>query len=109
MRWIGPWTDELIVQAARAKRAIVVLPIAFVSEHSETLVELDIEYRKLAQKHGAAAYVRAPTVSTQPAFIDGLANLLRATLRDDRALVPFGSCGPDSRQCPCRLAAKEMS
>ena len=108
VRWIRPWTDELIVQAAEEKRAIVVLPIAFVSEHSETLVELDIEYRKLAQKHGAPAYVRAPTVSTHPAFIGGLANILRDTLRDNRTLVPFGSCGPDCRQCPCRLAAKEI-
>ena len=107
VRWIGPWTDELIVRAAEEKRAIVVLPIAFVSEHSETLVELDIEYRKLAHKRGAPADVRAPTVSTHPAFINGLANILRETLRDNRTLVPFGSCGSDSRQCPCRLAAKE--
>ncbi len=107
VRWIGPWTDELIVQAAEAKRAIVVVPIAFVSEHSETLVELDIEYGRLARQHGAAAYVRAPTVSTHPAFVAGLAGILREALRDDRALVPFGSCGPHSRQCPCRLPAKE--
>ncbi len=54
-------------------RPIVIVPIAFVSEHSETLVELDIEYRRLAEKHGAAAYERAPTVSEDPDFIAGLA------------------------------------
>ena len=104
VRWIGPWTDHLIIEAAREKRAIVILPVSFVSEHSETLVELDIEYRKLAEKHGAPAYIRAPTVSDHPAFIGGLANLVRQALRDERKLVPFGNCGPDSKQCPCRLA-----
>jgi protoporphyrin/coproporphyrin ferrochelatase len=105
MRWIGPWTDELIVQAAEERRSIVILPIAFVSEHSETLVELDIEYRELAEKFGSPAYVRAPTVTTHPAFIAGLANILRATLGDSRPLVPFGNCGPDSSACPCRMAS----
>ncbi len=105
VRWIGPWTDHLIIEAAQHKRAIVILPVSFVSEHAETLVELDVEYRKLADKHGAPAYVRAPTVSTHPAFIAGLASLVRQALRDDRPLVPFGSCGPESKQCPCRLTA----
>ena len=105
MRWIGPWTDELVREAAEDKRAIVILPVAFVSEHSETLVELDIEYREMAHKLGAAAYIRAPTVSTHPAFIAGLANIARAALADGRALVPFGSCGADSRLCPCKMGA----
>ena len=105
VRWVGPWTDELIVQAAEEKRPIVIVPIAFVSEHSETLVELDFEYRKLAAKFGARAYVRAPTVSVHPAFIAGLARISRETLRDGRPLVPFGSCGPDSKTCPCRVAS----
>jgi ferrochelatase len=44
-----------------AKRPIVVVPIAFVSEHSETLVELDIEYRKLDDESGAPCYLRVST------------------------------------------------
>jgi len=105
VRWIGPWTDELIVQAAEEKRSIVIVPVAFVSEHSETLVELDIEFRKLAEKFGAPAYVRAPTVSTYPAFIAGLARIARAALVDGRPLVAFGSCGTQSKQCPCKRGA----
>jgi ferrochelatase len=105
VRWIGPWTDELIVQAAEEKRAIVILPVAFVSEHSETLVELDIEFRQLAERFGAPAYVRAPTVSTHPAFIAGLATIARAALADGRPLVAFGSCGTQSMQCPCKTGA----
>jgi ferrochelatase len=77
LEWIGPATDTEITRAAQEKRVIVVVPIAFVSEHSETLVELDIEYAELAQHNGAAAYIRIPTVGVQPAFIAGLAGLVR--------------------------------
>lgn len=77
LEWIGPATDAEITRAAQDRRAIVVVPVAFVSEHSETLVELDIEYAELAQHNGAAAYIRVPTVGVQPAFIEGLANLVK--------------------------------
>src|SRR3546814_6055094 len=76
LEWIGPATDSEIENAARAGQPIVVVPIAFVSEHSETLVDLDIEYRKLAERHGAPAYLRVPTAGTDPAFIAGLAGLV---------------------------------
>jgi protoporphyrin/coproporphyrin ferrochelatase len=63
-----------------------VAPIAFVSEHSETLVELDIEYAKLAKESGAPDYIRVPTVSTRAEFIDGLARLvLQAAERNAQA------------------------
>jgi ferrochelatase len=77
LKWLQPYTSDEIAAAARAKRAIVVVPVAFVSEHSETLVELDMDYRELAEREGATAYVRAPTVGTDPAFIAGLARLVR--------------------------------
>lgn len=77
LEWIGPATDAEIARAALDKRVIVVVPIAFVSEHSETLVELDIEYAELAQHNGAAAYIRVATVGVHPSFIAGLAGLVR--------------------------------
>ena len=80
LEWIGPATDHAIEEAASAGMAVVVVPIAFVSEHSETLVELDIEYRHRAEKRGAAAYERAPTVSEDPDFIAGLGTLVRTAL-----------------------------
>ncbi len=73
--WIGPATDAEIERAARAGRPIVVAPVAFVSEHSETLVELDIEYRHLAERAGAPRYLRAPAVGAHEGFIRGLARL----------------------------------
>jgi ferrochelatase len=81
LEWIGPYTDEEIQRAAAEGKSILLVPIAFVSEHSETLVELDIEYRHLAETHGARGYFRVPTVSTAPEFITGLAELVRQALR----------------------------
>jgi ferrochelatase len=98
LEWIGPATEDEIVRAGRDKVPIVLLPIAFVSEHSETLVELDIEYRKLAGENGVPAYIRAPTVGTAEAFIAGLAELTRRALTEGRSL-----CSEQGgRICPAR-------
>jgi len=82
LKWIGPSTDSEIARAGADKRTVVLYPIAFVSEHSETLVELDIEYRHLATEVGVPNYIRVPTVGTHPQFIHGLANLVRAALAE---------------------------
>jgi ferrochelatase len=84
LEWIGPATDAEIRRAGSEKRALVVVPIAFVSEHSETLVELDIEYAHLAKEAGVPAYVRVPAVGTEPAFIQGLADTVKMLLADRR-------------------------
>ena len=52
LKWIGPSTDDEIIKYSKEKKGIVIVPVAFVSEHSETLVELDIEYKKLAKENG---------------------------------------------------------
>jgi ferrochelatase len=77
LEWIGPYADAEIRRAGRDGVAVVLFPIAFVSEHSETLVELDIEYRHLAAQSGVPDYVRVLVVGTAPAFIAGLADLVR--------------------------------
>ena len=77
LKWIGPETAAEISRAGREGVAVVVVPVAFVSEHSETLVELDVEYRSLAERSGVPAYLRAPTVGVEPEFIAGLARLVR--------------------------------
>src|SRR6185369_8468763 len=69
LEWIGPATDAEIRRAGADGKGIIVVPVAFVSEHSETLVELDIEYGKLAKESGVPDYIRVPTVRTHPSFI----------------------------------------
>lgn len=104
LEWVGPPTDHSIEEAAQAGKAIIVVPIAFVSEHSETLVELDIEYRRLAEKRGAPAYERAPTVSEDPDFIAGLAQLVRTALDRPERVQPGAGvhfCA-DWPRCACQ-------
>lgn len=77
LEWIGPATDKEIERAGHERKPLVVVPVAFVSEHSETLVELDMEYGKLAQEAGVARYVRVPALGTEPEFIAALADVVR--------------------------------
>lgn len=93
LEWIGPSTEAEIRRAAADKIMPVIVPLSFVSEHSETLVELDRDYRDLAETAGAPGFLRAPTVMTDPLFIGGLARLVRA--------APVGlSSGCGGRICP---------
>jgi len=80
VRWIEPSTDEEIKRAGREGVPLVVAPISFVSEHSETLVELDLDYRDLAEASGVPAYHRVATVGVEPAFIGALAALVQRAL-----------------------------
>ncbi len=100
LKWIGPSTDEEIHRAGRDKVPVVVAPIAFVSEHSETLVEIEIDYRKLAAQVGVPHFERVPTVGTAPEFIDALAGLIRKIAGS--STQPASQClpGAGKRICP---------
>jgi len=76
IKWLEPTTEAEIERAARDKVSLVVVPISFVSEHSETLVELDKDYRHLAEKLGIPFYGRVPALSNHPLFIDCLKRLI---------------------------------
>jgi ferrochelatase len=102
LEWIGPYTDAEIERAGREGVPIVVAPIAFVSEHSETLVELDIEYRRLAEQVGVPMYVRVPTVGTSQAFIEGLADLVEHARSYDGPICSAEGgriCPPGAGRC----------
>ena len=80
LEWIGPATDEEIKRAGEDGVALVVVPISFVSEHSETLVELDLDYRHLAEVAGVTYYHRVAAVGVGPRFIGALATLVSRAL-----------------------------
>ena len=106
LEWIGPSTEEEIARAGAEGRSLVVVPVAFVSEHSETLVELDIEYRKLADAAGVPLYIRVPALGSDAGFIEALADIVRAAL----ARKPGLASQAGARGCPagfagCPLAA----
>ncbi len=100
LKWIGPSTDVEIRRAGADGKGVIVVPMAFVSEHSETLVELDMEYAKLAHEAGVPDYLRVPTVSAHPAFIAALADLvLRSLSKPEPATYESG------RICPARCGS----
>ena len=76
LKWIGPSTEDIIVENSKLGKHIVLVPIAFVSEHSETLVELDIEYKELADKNGCKNYSRVPALGTNENYIKAMSNLI---------------------------------
>jgi ferrochelatase len=81
MKWIGPSTEREITIAGKDRVGLIVAPIAFVSEHVETLVELDIEYGRLAKGLNLPFYLRAATPGAAPRFIDALADLVERAIR----------------------------
>jgi ferrochelatase len=109
-KWIGPSTEEEIERAVHERVAVLVVPIAFVSEHSETLVELDVEYRDPAEKAGIPGYFRAPTQNSDPQFIAALADLVQESLRRGPGLCSFAggrTCPKPHGDCPHAQSAPQ--
>jgi ferrochelatase len=77
LKWIGPSTEELIHElAGRGVRSVLVVPVSFVSDHLETLYEIDILYKKMAQEAGIAEWRRAPSLNDAPLFIEALKTIV---------------------------------
>ena len=77
VKWLEPMTDEMIKKLAEeGVKKLAVIPVSFVSEHSETLYELDIQYGELAREVGIEDYKRVPTLKTHPIFIEALRNIV---------------------------------
>jgi ferrochelatase len=93
LQWLGPSTPEAITEAIADGLGILIDPIAFVSDHIETLVELDHDYAEMAIAAGASVYLRAPVAGILPSFIAGLAGAVERTLGRS-------GCGPDGAPCP---------
>jgi protoporphyrin/coproporphyrin ferrochelatase len=92
-KWLGPDTVEWLAANAR-DQVIVTVPIAFVSEHLETLYDMDILAKDAAEKGGARRYVRVPALGTRPDFIAALADVVRQGEAGQAALVDPRRAGP---------------
>tara|TARA_Y100000996_G_scaffold388303_1_gene347768 strand:- start:1033 stop:2058 length:1026 start_codon:yes stop_codon:yes gene_type:complete len=104
LKWIGPSTEDVIIENSRLGKKIVLVPIAFVSEHSETLVELDIEYKELADKNGCTDYIRVPALGTNLDFINSLSSLVinkEENKFSDNLYPPKIQCPNQFKKCPC--------
>jgi ferrochelatase len=102
-KWISPSTTDAIEQAGRDQVAVLLVPIAFVSDHIETLVELDIENAELAHRLGVPGYFRAPVPNSNARFIAALAGLVERAVGHGAGLCSFkGSraCAAIHKDCP---------
>ena len=99
LRWIGPPTEEEIIKASRDKKNIIIVPIAFVSEHSETLVELDIEYKKIAKSYGCLDYYRVPALGTNVDFIEALSDLVKLKNKNKSNILNKKICSKEYKKC----------
>jgi ferrochelatase len=96
VRWLGPSTEQVLRRlGARGHKHVLVVPIAFTSDHIETLSELDLEYGEVAHHAGITHYVRAPALNDREVFLDGLARIVKDHL---------SSNAPYSTQYPTRCA-----
>lgn len=77
VKWMEPDTLDLIAQAGEDKRSLLVVPVAFVSDHIETLEEVDVEFREHAEEHGVPWFGRVPALNARASFIEALAALVR--------------------------------
>ncbi len=100
LKWIGPSTGAELRTAAADGKGVIVSPISFVSEHVETLVELDIEHAQLARRLDLPFYLRAPALGASTGFIDALADLV------ERALDAPGQLQAENggRLCPAAMS-----
>ena len=97
--WLEPdINDHLASVTAGGAEAVVVAPIGFVSDHLEVIYDLDVEARETAQEHGLS-FVRAGTVGTHDAFVNGLVELVRERV-DGAPRRALGTRGPNHDACP---------
>jgi ferrochelatase len=82
VEWLQPYTEDALKElGAQGVKDLVVVPISFVSEHIETLQEIDIEYREIAEEAGIHNFRRVPAPNTHPVFIRALADLVIEAMR----------------------------
>src|SRR5262249_40745352 len=82
IKWLEPSTEAKLHEMAQAGyKDVLVVPISFVSDHIETLQEIDILYKGVADKLGISGFRRARAFNDDPRFIDALARLVKAAAR----------------------------
>lgn len=109
LKWIGPSTSEAIEKAATDGKGILLSPIAFVSEHIETLVELDHEYAELAHDKGVTPYLRVPALGVDSRFISALSQaVIEVCETADGTIRPARACAlcPAPFKCQARAQAE---
>jgi len=111
VRWLGPSTEKVLVElGAKKRKRVLVVGVAFTSDHIETLHELDIEYGEVAHEAGIAHYHRAPALNGLPLFQDALADVVATHLAAGEACTPnYGLRCPGCVNPQCRNVLKPVA
>ncbi len=105
LNWIGADTEDEIKLAGEQGKELVIVPITFVSEHVETQVELDIEYKKIADKHNIN-YIRVPALGINKVFVKSLSDIIIRANKKEGAFFSSSDftriCPTSYSKCPCK-------
>ena len=81
VKWLEPATNQVLQDYGKnGLHDVLVVPISFVSEHIETLYELDILYKKVAAEAGITNFKRVPALNSDPAFVKALGDIVQEAL-----------------------------
>ncbi|XP_057729545.1 ferrochelatase-2, chloroplastic [Arachis stenosperma] len=106
VQWLKPYTDETLVELGqKGVRSLLAVPVSFVSEHIETLEEIDMEYRELALESGIKNWARVPALGLTPSFITDLADAVIEALPSAKALYASTSTSEEEHD-PLRYLVK---
>lgn len=105
LKWTSPSLDQEIARVALDKKIPVIVPVAFVSDHSETLVELDIDYKEMAQNLGVQGYLRVPSLNSDGNFIKSLVEICKSVNSNENSAIfcaqnPTRICPKKMKMCP---------
>jgi ferrochelatase len=92
-KWLAPSMHQTLARLGAERRSnVLVVPISFVSDHVETLHEIDIEHREEARALGIVNYRMVPGLNDSAPFIAALAALVRARVETPRCAPAGGGC-----------------
>ncbi|CAL1368263.1 unnamed protein product [Linum trigynum] len=108
VQWLKPYTDEVLVELGKkGVKSLLAVPVSFVSEHIETLEEIDMEYRELALESGIESWGRVPALGCTSSFITDLADAVVEALPSAKAIATSsGSAEETDDYDPFRYAIK---
>ncbi|GAU31333.1 hypothetical protein TSUD_315430 [Trifolium subterraneum] len=107
VQWLKPYTDEVLVELGqKGVKSLLAVPVSFVSEHIETLEEIDMEYRELALESGIKNWARVPALGLTPSFITDLADAVLEALPSAAAIYAPANTSEDMDNDPVKFFVK---
>ncbi|BBG95101.1 ferrochelatase 1, partial [Prunus dulcis] len=107
VQWLKPYTDEVLVELGqKGVKSLLAVPVSFVSEHIETLEEIDMEYKELALESGIENWGRVPALGCTPSFIMDLADAVIEAAPLAKPMSTPRTTSEDVDHDPARYAIK---